>query len=566
MHIKDTVKKMLASVSGKRVAGKRRLTTSYVSLFLILCLLVTATFSWFTNKNTASIDTSLVTLSASSGLRVNNGEDFTGVVQLAKNVKLAEASSVDGRNMYFPTTGTFDDETENMVFREGNVGDKNVHYYYNDFSLNSDSGDTDVYVKSYEVKVTTTDKKQYVYNGSEKQTTEKCPLRIAFIQDSSDTPKVIDPTALLSEYAITYKSVSSTDSTGSPVISDSDSHSFMEYYFGHDPLFTLKDDTSLNLTMVIWLEGGDTASGKNNCDKFAGATVEMNIQLESNWDYMETVKFIDNTVGDTDTSVKHWINTDGCLVTMSYVDTDGQSKYVEMRKSKNYDTDYTWTAAIPQGVITNITFNRYNPAKQEVWNAWYTQENVNNMYPGQIRTGLQTTRIVQNAGKSYRSLVYEAKRGNGKGTDEATRMHPCEGYWLYTSESVPVDDTQVTVPSTAPTSATEGTTSEQSVNVTCNIYLNVKQWVYDDAVLYGYPMYIVLNDGNKNIEYQMQDVPTNRFSIQVTVPKNTKIVGFKSKNASKNDTKTFVLNSTVTMERNYNFTFNMNDDNSINVQ
>ncbi len=560
MYIKNTVKKLLVNAANKRVVSKKQLLTSYVSLFLIFCILMTATFSWFTSKDTASIDTSAVSLSASSGLRVNNGEDFSGVVQLAKNVKLAEASSVDGRNMYFPTTGTFEDETDNMVFREGNVGDKNVHYFYNDFSLNSDSGDTDVYVKSYEVKVTTTDKKQYIYDGSEKQTTEKCPLRIAFLQDSSDTPKVIDPTALLSEYAITYKSVSSTDSAGVPTISESDSHSFMEYYFGHDPLFTLRDNNDLNLTMVIWLEGGDTTDGTNNCDKFAGATLEVNIQLESNWDYMETVKFIDMTSGDGNEGLMHWVNDDGCIVTMSYVDTDGQSKYVEMRKSKNYDTDYTWTAAIPQGVITNITFNRYNPAKQEVWNAWYTQANVNSMFPGQIRTGLQTTRIVTgNDGRSYRSLVYEATRGNGSGTDEATRMYPCEGYWRYTSESVLVDDTQVTTSSaTTPTSATQGTTSAQGGTVSFNIYLNTKSWVYSNCVSDGYKMYVILDDGQ---EIAMQTVPTNRFSAGITAKIGTKITGFVMRSSS--DTKTLTLTVAQTIENNPNMSFEMNNDDKI---
>lgn len=62
----------------------------------------------------------------------------------------------------------------------------------------------------------------------------------------------------------------------------------------------------------------------------------------------------------------------------------GKQKTLVMVKSPNYDTDYTWKAALPSGVLTNIIFNRYSPTEKTVWNAWYTQPGVNNMYTDQI--------------------------------------------------------------------------------------------------------------------------------------------------------------------------------------
>ena len=125
MNIRGLFGDFISKAAAKRGIDKKQFIISYVSLFIILALLMTATFSWFTVKDTATIDGSAFTLSAASGLRVNQGEDMSGQIKLATDVKLAEASSVDGRNIYFPTTGTFSDTTSEMTFREGTVGDKN---------------------------------------------------------------------------------------------------------------------------------------------------------------------------------------------------------------------------------------------------------------------------------------------------------------------------------------------------------------------------------------------------------------------------------------------------------
>lgn len=587
MNIRAEFRNLLSKATSKRVVGKKQFITSYVSLFVFFVLLVTTTVSWFTIKDSATIDGSTFSLSASSGLRVNQGEDKSGQVRLATDVKLAEASSVDGRNIYFPTTGTFSNTTSEMTFREGNVGDKNKLYYYNDFSLNStESGKTDVYVKAYEVTVTTTENKKYVYDGSEKQeATKKCPLRIAFIKDSADTSsiKVIDPTALLKEYSTAYKSVSSTNSIGSPVISDSKSTSFMQYYYGNEPLFTLDGTDDLNVTMVIWLEGGDTSAGVNNCNEFAGASVNLNIQLESNWDNMEEIKFVDMTYNDDAGSgygnpdnLKHWVtngkdNKPGvCIVTVSYLEpSTNQWKFVEMTKSKNYDKDYTWSAYIPQGVTEYITFNRYNPEEQKIWNSWYTEPGVNNKHSDQIRKDLQESRVLTRSnGNKIRSLVYTATQGTGKGTDEAFNHYPSRGYWDLNGNDDAVrldgDDTEPTTaaPTQAGTTVAPATTTPPGGNIKINSTLKdltSTGWIETNVSENNCKLYIVFDNG---ASFVITRAAYKYFSGEgFTVASTAKLKGFELRNSSGITTNTFYLSSPIEIKNGdwYNFEINSSD-------
>lgn len=437
MKLEKLIQDFLIRKSQNLKVDRKKLFTSYVSLFLVSAVLITATFSWFTQKDSASLDTTAITMNATAGMRVNSGDELSGQIKLADNLKLAEATSVDGRNMYFPASESFTTATSNMIFREGNAGDKNVKYYYKDFTLSSDSGDTDVYVKNFVVKVGANEYSTDLQKNNE-QTAVDCPIRIAFILDSSETPIVIDPTAALEEYATTYRAVSRTTDDGTPTVSDSKAHSFAHYYFSaNNPIFTINDGEQLDVTMVAWLEGGDLIKNGSNqgskCQNFVGQAVNIMVDFETNWDNMDTIEFVDDTVGDNDTSVKHWINTDNCIVTMSYIDAKtGRQKTLAMLKSPDYDTDYTWRASLPSGIVTNIIFNRYSPTEKTVWNAWYTQPGVNSMYSDQkpMDPPLEETRIKQgDDDKTYRCVRYVAKGGNGYQTTEKYRPYPCKGYW-----------------------------------------------------------------------------------------------------------------------------------------
>lgn len=176
-------------------------------------MLVT-TVAWFTVKDTASINSQVFSLESSAALRVNDGQEDLSNHLVVKDFKLEEASSVDGRNMFFPSEGNFKDSTSVMKFREGTAGDRNRTYVYKDFKLNADSDMTNVYIKGYNITITSADgtvlgkfdgSTEIIRNGEgvpvDQKVYDPCPLRLAFITDSSKTPVVIDPSALIDEHA-----------------------------------------------------------------------------------------------------------------------------------------------------------------------------------------------------------------------------------------------------------------------------------------------------------------------------------------------------------------------------
>lgn len=430
----------------KKINGSRKkLTLSYVSIFLAIVILVTATYSWFVIRDTANIDSDSFKLEAVSGLRVNEGEDLKNHITL-ENFRLEEASSVDGRNFFFPTTGTFSSNTGNMKFREGNVGDKNIKYAYKDFVLKGDTKGTYVYVKGYTIKVG-----DEVFDGStkiryqdgkpvEQLKHEKCPIRVALITDSEKNPTVFDPTALIDDYVNHYNAVNYTDETGMPITVDASAKSFSDYYYvTGSSLFTL-DSTPLNVTMVVWLEG----TGEN-WEAYADKDISVDIELESNWADMENVTFVDNTLGDNGVQT-HWVSdkVDGveCILIMTYTDTrstaENKVKSVVMKKQKNPTTGLNeWTAPLPNYVSTDIAFYRYDPKTEIIYNAWYTKKGVMDEVNSEIKTtegwiptygDLQEDRLNEN-GKC--ELQYTAVRGNkyNKTNNEAERLSPCLGYW-----------------------------------------------------------------------------------------------------------------------------------------
>lgn len=97
--------------------------------------------------------------------------------------------------------------------------------------------------------------------------------------------------------------------------------------------------------MVVWLEG---TADTDVSDKFADATVSVDVELESNFSDTELIYFIDDTIGDSDGSTTHWINPDdSCIVTMAYYDeNDNQTKTVVMNQVVGSKTK--WYAPIPK--------------------------------------------------------------------------------------------------------------------------------------------------------------------------------------------------------------------------
>lgn len=546
------------ALSDNRLLGRKKLAISYVSLFLVFTLVLVTTMAWFTVKDTASINSQAFSLESSAALRVNDGQEDLSNHLVVKDFKLEEASSVDGRNMFFPSEGNFKDSTSAMKFREGTVGDRNKTYVYKDFKLNADSDMTNVYVKGYNIKIVSADGKTVLgkFDGSteiirdndgvpvDQKVYDPCPLRLAFITDSSKTPTVIDPSALIDEHAKNYNAVSSTNMVGSPTTKLSSCKTFSDFYFySGESLFTLLGQKPLDVTLVAWFEGA--YEDQSVYDKYAGASVTIDVELESNYNDMEAITFIDKTKGD-DGKENPWIKTNDCIVTMQYKDTDATQKTVVMKDLGSVDGYNTWTAALPKDVITDISFFRFSTTNNIIYNSWHTKKDVNNelsdtakgwiddnidnkdLYP------LQESRIVN----GNRSLVYTARRGNGYGKTDSTfeRLSPCIGYWDYSPGGSTVE---TTTPST--TTPTSGGGSSEDPKINTGVYLDIpgnKQWLRDYLKSGDYKPYVVYKYEGKETNHLMQfNSDGSRCTLDNCIaPRGSRVIGFKFVNEKGNHT------------------------------
>ena len=558
MKLKERMQNSFFALSDNRLLGRKKLAISYVSLFLVFTLVLVTTMAWFTVKDTASINSQAFSLESSAALRVNDGQEDLSNHLVVKDFKLEEASSVDGRNMFFPSEGNFKDSTSAMKFREGTVGDRNKTYVYKDFKLNADSDMTNVYIKGYNITIVSADRKTVLgkFDGSteiirddkgvpvNQKVYDPCPLRLAFITDSSKTPTVIDPSALIDEHAKNYNAVSSTNMVGSPTTKLSSCKTFSDFYFySGESLFTLLGQKPLDVTLVAWFEGA--YEDQSVYDKYAGASVTIDVELESNYNDMEAITFIDKTKGD-DGKENPWIKTSDCIVTMQYKDTDATQKTVVMKDLGEVNGYNTWTAALPKDVITDISFFRFSTTNNIIYNSWHTKKDVNNelsdtakgwiddnvdnkdLYP------LQESRIVN----GNRSLVYTARRGNGYGKTNSTfeRLSPCIGYWDYSPGGSTVE---TTTPST--TTPTSGGGSSEDPKINTGVYLDIpgnKQWLRDYLKSGDYKPYVVYKYEGKETNHLMQfNSDGSRCTLDNCIaPRGSRVIGFKFVNEKGNHT------------------------------
>ena len=558
MKLKERMQNSFFALSDNRLLGRKKLAISYVSLFLVFTLVLVTTMAWFTVKDTASINSQAFSLESSAALRVNDGQEDLSNHLVVKDFKLEEASSVDGRNMFFPSEGNFKDSTSAMKFREGTVGDRNKTYVYKDFKLNADSDMTNVYIKGYNITIVSADRKTVLgkFDGSteiirddkgvpvNQKVYDPCPLRLAFITDSSKTPTVIDPSALIDEHAKNYNAVRSTNMVGSPTTKLSSCKTFSDFYFySGESLFTLLGQKPLDVTLVAWFEGA--YEDQSVYDKYAGASVTIDVELESNYNDMEAITFIDKTKGD-DGKENPWIKTNDCIVTMQYKDTDATQKTVVMKDLGEVNGYNTWTAALPKDVITDISFFRFSTTNNIIYNSWHTKKDVNNelsdtakgwiddnvdnkdLYP------LQESRIVN----GNRSLIYTARRGNGYGKTDSTfeRLSPCIGYWDYSPGGSTVE---TTTPST--TTPTSGGGSSEDPKINTGVYLDIpgnKQWLRDYLKSGDYKPYVVYKYEGKETNHLMQfNSDGSRCTLDNCIaPRGSRVIGFKFVNEKGNHT------------------------------
>lgn len=574
MKFNKSPRTLIQSISKGTARSQKKLSTTYVSLFLVLILFITSSFAWFTKKDKASVTSDVLTMDSSTGLSINEGESITNKIVI-NDFKLSEASSVDGRNMYFPITGTdtgiIDAQTANMLFREGNVGDRNVHYAYKNITIVGVTDPTNIYVKGFNVTIKdsagnvverfdgTTQIIDSAGDGiyDTQKVHNRCPIRIAFIEDSVDTPRVFDPTAVIQEHVHNSNAVSYIDQKGVAETQKTNNESFSEYMFTgatNEPLFQISHSEAIDLTMVVWMEGTD-----DEWDRYAGCSASVEVDLESNFSNMIPINFVDKTVGDNGSvDDGHWIEG-GCVVVMTYKDSDGATKTAVMDKVD--DDPPRWQAMLPRDITTDISFYRMSKEVETIYNSWHTYGGVNSQRSstvvGWIRDKYNNKPLEEDRGTS---MTYTALRGNGygkvnenDGERDKKRLSPCVGYWDLTGTGGGSGG------NTGGNTGGETTGSSVQVGVNLNI---TKTWIVDNIKDRDFTVWIEFASGDPvsmTISGENSDYAT--FSGELEIGTTIKSIGLK--NSAGVFTHNLPLSSPQVISRSYNYNYKVSNDDKI---
>ena len=331
-------------------------------------------------------------------------------------------------------------------------------------------------------------------------------------------------------------------------------------------MFTLLGQKPLDVTLVAWFEGA--YEDQSVYDKYAGASVTIDVELESNYNDMEAITFIDKTIGDKGENTP-WIKTNDCIVTMQYKDTDATQKTVVMKDLGSVNGYNTWTAALPKDVITDISFFRFSTTNNVIYNSWHTKKDVNKeLNNNEVAKGwiendpdlypLQESRIVN----GNRSLVYTAKRGNGYGKTDSTfeRLSPCIGYWDYSPSGSTVETT-----SPSPTTPTSGGGSSEDTVIT-SVYLNIpdsRGWLRSDLATGNYTPYVIYNYNGQKTAHEMKVTSTDGGRCELKncpAPKDSTVNGFKFVNKYDSTVKYIAVAGEYMFSTSYNVTYQVNDN------
>lgn len=160
-----------------------------IAIIEVLVLIAVSSYAWFYIQASKVIGSGTISVAADSGLDIDfhysNVDDYINIWNyVGKDFTFEPATSLDGRTIYFPTSGTFsEDTTANTIFRDGTVNDINSKYLSIDFELtNTSEYDQYVYLnnKSY----------FHVQDVNSSDYEESRALRLAFYQNDGNSGNV----------------------------------------------------------------------------------------------------------------------------------------------------------------------------------------------------------------------------------------------------------------------------------------------------------------------------------------------------------------------------------------
>lgn len=339
-------------------SDRKKMLKSVVSLVLAAVILVTCTYCWYvlqTAKGEATFE-----LDAGKGLRVNDTgtSDFNSA---DNSFDLLPASSVDGRNLFFPTDGTdFSDVTKDITYRSANAGDKNNNYIQIDFKLTAQSNHTAIYLNTVKTSLK-------VKNGDDDEGSAQlaAPLRMAIwasAPDSSDN-SVTAPVVFNSQAkTVTSAAVSEVDRGTGAYLSNAPqtAHQFSDYAYGGTPITTLSAGKETQFSVIVWLEGTDPKCNWDRINTVNKNDIEIKLAFKTSWDNTEVIRFKDDT---TSKWIKELMTRNDNPYSLSLCYTNpGDASDILMFNMYKYpstvaDSDATeWSTSIPGDMQRNITF------------------------------------------------------------------------------------------------------------------------------------------------------------------------------------------------------------------
>lgn len=211
---------------------------SIVALVLALIISVSTVSAWVETVSTikidgsGKIDTKLVT---AANIQHTHEEsiNLTRYFRKAGNVHLSEASSVDGKNFFFPVvSSSISSSTGQSKYRKGTVNDENVNYIKFSLNVKSDS-------KNYGYRL---NKVPVIRIGGEE--VKNSTVRVAITDETAGT------TVLMAHAGSTTPIPSATDgSTSQP---DPEVKAFAHYV--DNDIFTVPTNSTHIITVTLWLQ------------------------------------------------------------------------------------------------------------------------------------------------------------------------------------------------------------------------------------------------------------------------------------------------------------------------
>lgn len=346
------------------VNGKAGVVLTIVALLELILILGAVTYGWI--EETSMLDIKTANLNVESGVNEvlkisqaqeadNNGYiDLKSYFKRSANMQLARTSSVDGKIFYFNTN-------QPNTYRLGDIDDVNTSYIAFEIEVEALAGDT-----------------KFWFDGLPQITIDDdAALSQAVRLAVSDG----ESTKIFKLGSGQTNAVNGVSSKAAQPTEQFSQYVFDENNINDNVLFSMDAGQTKKFSFTLWIEAEDDQS-----EAALGKTLSVDIKLCTSWSKYTEISFVDQTVqmdeaNPTTTTISHWLEKNNavlCLVNGNANGNDVTGYRYEMKKSENFETDYTWTGYVPIGV-TNIQFARVKaPAdsggidlqQTDLWNYW----------------------------------------------------------------------------------------------------------------------------------------------------------------------------------------------------